>query len=310
MAKQSPSMGSSGLSTWREVRRNGRKMLASGTKSFLDNDLMSYASAVSFQVAFAVLPLVMTGLALLAFLGLAEVWDADLAPRVQDAVQEDAFSVIDRTAEQILGEKRGTWLTFGVVFALWQISGAIRATMSPLNLVYGSEEERPWWQRFLVSLALALAIGPLVAGAALIVQLGPRLLGAADLPRAVEIVLYVARWGLAVAFLLVAVWLLIRYATGRPQPFAWAGLGSIFVVVAWLVASAGFGLYASRIADYGSIFGSLATVIVLLTYIYISSISLLFGVQLDACVRERARDAEDGEGRRAKRPGAGVAARA
>ena len=255
---------------------------------------MSYASAVSFQVAFAVLPLVMTGLALLAFLGLGGVWDSDLAPRVQEAVQQDAFSVIDRTADQILGEKRGTWLTFGVFFALWQISGAIRATMTPLNLVYGSEEGRSWWRRFLVSLALALLIGPLVAGAALIIQLGPRILGAVGLPRAIELVLHVARWGVAIAFLLLAVWLLIRYATSRPQPFAWAGLGSIFVVGAWLVASVCFGLYASRIADYGSVFGSLATVIVLLTYIYISSIALLFGIQLDACVRERVRDADSG----------------
>ena len=52
MAERVSLTGSSGFSTWGEVRRDGRKMLASGTKSFLDNDLMSYASAVSFQVAF------------------------------------------------------------------------------------------------------------------------------------------------------------------------------------------------------------------------------------------------------------------
>lgn len=297
MARRVRLLESAGLSTWGEVRRNGRRMLSTGARSFAEHDLMSYASAVSFQVAFALIPLVLTGLALLGFLGLAEVWRSDLAPRVREAVEPDTFSVIDRGADQILGEKRGVWLTFGIVFALWQISGAVRATMTPLNLVYGSDEDRAWWHRFLVSLGLALAIGPLVVGAALLVQLGPRLLRSLTLPAAFELVLYVARWGVAVAFLIVAVWLLIRYATARPQPFPWAGLGSVFVVGAWIVASVAFGLYATRIADYQSVFGSLASIIVLLTYIYISSLALLFGIQLDACVRERV-----GASRTRKRP--------
>ena len=279
----------SGLADWRRLPRSGRRMLASGARSFAENDLLSYASAIAFQVLFALIPLALAAVALLGFLNLEEVWDSDLAPAVQDRVQEDAFSVIDRTAGEILGEKRGLWLTLGAAFALWQVSGAIRAAMTPLNLIYGAEERRSWWGRLLASFGLALAIGPLVVGAALLVQAGPRLVGALDLPAAAAALAHVARWGLALVFLAAAVWLLIRYATANPQPIAWTGIGTVFVVVAWLAASFGFGLYATYVADYGSVFGGLATVYVLLTYLYLSALALLFGIQLDACVREEAK---------------------
>ncbi len=266
-----------------------------GGKSFAENDLLSYASAIGFQVLFALIPLTLAGLALLGFLNLEEVWRSDLAPDVRERLGEDSFAVVDRTIEQILGEKRGIWLTFGLAFALWQVSGAVRATMWPLNVIYGVEEERPFVRRFLTSFALAAAIGPLVVGAALLIQLGRRLLGAVALPSALEYVLYVLRWGAAVALLATAVWLLIHFAPAKPQSFAWAGIGSVFVVVAWIVASLAFGFYATRIADYGNVFGSLASVIVLMTYIYISCVALMFGIQLDACVRQTVEESGSSE---------------
>lgn len=282
--------GGLGLRDWRGLRGRAKRMFMSGARSFAERDLLSYASAIAFQVLFALVPLTLAAIALLGFFNLEEIWEEELGPEVQDLVQPDAFSVIDRTVEQILGEKRGLWLTFGAVFALWQISGAVRATMSPLNLMYSSDEERPWWKRFLVSIALALAIGPLVVSAALIVQAGPRLLGLVELPTAVAVALRIGRWGVAVVLLAAAVLLLIHYAPAKPQSLGWASLGTVFVVVSWLVASLGFGLYAAYVADYGSVFGGLATVIVLMTYIYISCLALLFGIQLDVCVREEVRE--------------------
>ncbi len=260
-------------------------MLATGVRSFLDNDLLSYASALAFRILFALVPLLLAGLALVGFLGLDETWKSDLGPRVRDAVQPDAFSVIDRTVKEILGEKRFLWLTFGVAFALWQVGAAVRTLMAPLNRVYGLEEERPGWRRLATSLLVAVPIAALVVGAALVIQLGPRILRSVHLPALLELVLYVARWGLAVAMLVLAVSLLIRYAPAKPQSFAWAGVGSVLVIGSWLLASVGFGLYATFVADYRSAYGSLASAIVLLTYLFVSCVALFFGLQVDGCVR-------------------------
>ncbi len=275
------------LGDWPEVKQSGKEIVRGGVRSFLEHDLLSFASAIAFQVLFALIPLSLAALALLGFLNLEDIWSNDLAPRVRERVAADAYSVIDRTVEQILGEKRLLWLTFGVVFAVWQLSGAVRATMGPLNRIYGTEENRPWWHRFLVSIGLALAIFPLVGGAALLLQIGGRVNRWLGTTGSLDLLVDVVRWGLAIAALAFAVWLLLKGAPATPETLALAGLGSAFILISWIVASVAFGFYATTIANYRSAFGSLATVIVLLTYLYVSSIALLFGAVLDARVREQ-----------------------
>ena len=76
------------------------------------------------------------------------------------------------------------------------------------------------------------------------------------------------------------------------------GFGSIVVVTAWVGTSLVFGLYLTSIADYGSIFGALATVVVALTYLYLASSAVLVGAQVDALVRERVRNGGRGRYRR------------
>ena len=64
--------------------------------------------------------------------------------------------------------------------------------------------------------------------------------------------------------------------------------GTGLVLASWVLTSIGFGLYATYVASYTSVFGHLAGVFVLLLYLWLSANAFLVGIQLDACVRERA----------------------
>ncbi|MEA3136042.1 MAG: rane protein [Thermoplasmata archaeon] len=119
--------------------------------------------------------------------------------------------------------------------------------------------------------AVPTAIGEAVAIAWLLPALG--------------LVLLVARWAAAGALLLLAVGLLLHYAPERHQPLEWVSLGSLVIIVAWLAMSAAFGFYLTEVASYGSVFGPLATVVVLMGYLYFSTVIFLGGVQLDALAR-------------------------
>jgi membrane protein len=264
------------------------RIVRTGAESFLRHDLPSYASAIAFQTLFALVPAALAGVALLGFLDLEDVWQNELRPAARDRLESDALSVLDRVVAHVLGEQQSVWLTFGLAFALWQVSGAIRATMTPLNSVYHDEEERPWWRRLLVSLALAPAVAGSIGLALAAVHFGPLLLRRLELPGALEGAIAVGRWGLAVALLFLANWLILRFAPSRSHTAGWTTLGAAFVVVAWIVASLGFAAYATAIADYGSLFGSLAAFIVGMVYLYVSALAFLVGVQLDACVRTEA----------------------
>jgi membrane protein len=96
---------------------------------------------------------------------------------------------------------------------------------------------------------------------------------------------FALRWGIALALLSTAVWLLLRFAPAHPGPHRWVSFGSGLCVLVWVCTSVVFGFYVTDVANYGSIFGSLATVFILMTYLYVSACAFLIGAQLDAIVR-------------------------
>jgi membrane protein len=119
-----------------------------------------------------------------------------------------------------------------------------------------------------------------------IVRFGPLITG--DVDGLLAILSFLVRWLLAAAVLAVGVALLVRFGSATRQPLPWVSLGTGLVLIAWILTSIAFGVYATYIASYGSVFGHLATFFVLLIYVYLIANAFLVGIQLDACVRERA----------------------
>jgi membrane protein len=251
--------------------------------AYVENDLLTYASAISFQILSSLVPLGLFAFGLLGFLHLEGVWADDLAPRVQAAVSPPAFALADDVVTNALSDRQAFWITAGLVIALWEISGAIRATMGALNTVYGLETRRSWRRRMGVSTLLALAVGACWLGAIAIVVVAPLLYG--DVSGAVAALAFVARWAAAGLLLLLAVALMLHFAPERRSPLEWVTFGSVLIMAGWLAMSLGFGFYLREIADYNSIFGGLATVVVLIAYLYAAAVVFLGGVQVDALAR-------------------------
>lgn len=284
-----------GGADWRAVKKYAERKGARGLgrdvlDAFEQNRILTYASAVSFQLLFALIPLLLAGVAVLGFLDLEEVWRDELAPRLEERVSSSVYEVVDRSIESVLGSQRGFWLTLGAGLALWELSGAVRAVMGALNDVYGVEEARPFLRRFGVSLLLAVALALLLGLAVLALQLMPRLAGVLELG-SLAVLAVAGAWFVAFALMIVAVAIMMRFAPARPHSMGWLGFGTLLVVVGWAVASIGFAAYATRIASYSTIYGSLGVVILLLTYIYISALVFLGGAQVDALVRGYVGDA-------------------
>jgi len=250
-----------------------------------EQDLLTYASAIAFQTLTSLIPLALLTLSVMGFLDLGDVWTKDLGPQVKEQVSANVFAVIDDVARHTLGSKQGWWLTAGLVFTLWQTSGVARAIMGALSRVYGDGEDRPFVRRYLISFALGLAVAVCVLGALTIVRFGGAILGLEDVGWAGKAVLIVVEWSAALALLTTAVWLLLRFAPAHPGPHRWISFGSALCVIAWVGTSAVFGFYVTDVADYGSVFGSLATVFLLMTYLYISACAFLIGAEVDAIVR-------------------------
>lgn len=246
---------------------------------FGENDLLTFASAIAFQVMTALIPLLMFGLALLGLLSLDSAWSHHLAPQLRDHMSHELFALTDKVVRTALHSKQVFWLSAGFLLAIWEISGGVRAVMDALSRIYGDRDVRRRRVRYALSFALALAVLVLGLLAFATVRFEPNVLHGT--------VFSLLRWPVAFGILSLLAWLLLRFAPDHSHADHLVSIGSGFCVAAWLLTSALFGLYVNYVADYGSIFSSFALLFALLTYLYISACAFLAGAQLDALLRKQ-----------------------
>ncbi len=221
--------------------------------------------------------------------------------KLQGIIPSQASNLLEGSLRR-LTEKQGTSITLvavGGVLALWSLSGAMQNVMWALNLAYGREETRGFVRRRIVAAGMAvfalmgsaLALGLLVLGPHLSRWIGD----AIGNKSVVEIVWWAAQWPILIGGLLLA-FAVIYYLGPNVEHPKWhfISLGAVFAVVVWLVASGAFAFYASRFGSYNKAWGSLSAVVVMLTWLWISSVALLLGAEINA-EAERSRELRRGE---------------
>jgi len=254
---------------------------------FARHRLLNSASAISFQTLKALVPLALFGIALIGALGLPELWDEQLSESVARQLTPTAFTAIDDAVRRIMTRGGPALPVFAGALLLWYVSGAVRACMGGINLIYEAADHRPLRHRWGVSFALALGIAVAVVVAVLGFAAGPRLARGPG-----HVILLVLRWPFAVVALGLAVGLLVHYGPAERRQARWASLGALLVVAAWIVEALLFGWYVTSLADFKSASGGLTVFLVLAAFLYTASIIFLVGVELDELLRK---DADAGQ---------------
>jgi membrane protein len=267
-----------------------RKFVKLWVDLFAEHKLLDHAGAMAFAVLKALVPLTLLGFAVLGVTGQKHVWEHTISPALKGHVQPTTLRAIDSAVERIFAHNSVGLVVFASVLTLWYVSGSVRAVMGATNDIYGCEERRSVKVRFPLSFALAAAITLCLVGALLTVLAGPELARHG----ALEVVVAIGRWIVAIALLAVAVGLLMRFAPVDSRPYSWVSGGSLIVILAWVAASLIFRVFVTDIANFKTATGSLAVFLVLGGYVYTSSIIFLVGVEIDELLREDATAGERG----------------
>jgi membrane protein len=257
---------------------------------FDEHGLLDRASAISFAVMKALVPLTLLGLAVLGAVGQRHVWKGTIFPQIKPHVEPATARAIDTAVEKIFSTDSTALIVFAAIMALWYISGSVRGVMTATNTIYECEETRSWKVRYPLSIGLAAGIAVCVVGATLAVLAAPALASHGVL----EVVVAIGRWLVALVLLGLAVALLMRYAPVKPRPNAWVSGGSILVILAWVAASMIFRLLVTHVLNFKTATGGLAVFLVLSGYVYTSSIIFLLGVEVDELLREDATEGQRG----------------
>lgn len=265
-------------------------------RRMLEDEVPGRAAQMSFFFFLSVFP---TLLILMATLGL--FLDAQwlvretVLERLASVAPAGTVRVFTRLLDHLAGRAPAP-LTWGVILALWAASSGMVATIRGLNKAYRVTEQRSWWRRRLVGLALTAVLVLLTAAAMLLLAYGvpageayARRIG---LGPAYVVAWQIGQWLLVVGFVLVAFNLLYHFGPHRPDArWRWLRPGTLAAIVLWLAASLGLKAYVSRFGEYNLAYGSLGAVIVLMLWFHLTSLAMLTGAEINAQLESSEDDA-------------------
>ena len=229
---------------------------------------------------------------------LTSVMPADAAK----LVGEQLLSVV-----QTSGGKKGVGLLVALAIALFGARNAAGSVITGLNIAYEEKETRSFIRVNLLALAItAGAVALVIMAMVAVAALGHLERFVPNLPRAVVTAGKLGSYVLLLLGAALGAAALYRYAPNRENAkWAWITPGSGFASIGWIVLTVGFGFYAAHLGNYGKTYGSLATVIVILTWIYLSAYVFLLGGELNSEIEHQtAEDTTDGSAKPAGARGA------
>lgn len=281
------------------------KRLGKPIRKFVEDDMSSYAAALSFWVFFSLFPFILFLVTLLSFLRIPDFFDW-LVDQARTVMPEQATGQVEQIVGQIRAGASGGLLSFVVVVALWSASAAVRMAMYALNLAYNVEEARPAWKRYPLSIVYTVLLAAMVIVAVGLMLVGPQVMEwfAAQVGLGPLFVMLWAWLHFPVALLLLMIFVALVYYMfpNVDQPFRFITPGAILAVIVWLAASLGFSFYVSNFAGYAAIYGGVGAIVVLLLYIFISVAVLLFGAEVNAEIYQQFADGEDGGEKTQEKP--------
>jgi membrane protein len=277
-------------------RLSGREYLQVLKRSFSkfkEDNLTSVAAALAYY-GFLAIPSVL--LMAVGIFGLASNPDgaARLVDRLSGVMPEEAQTLLTDSLARLTKDTGSgvTILVIGSLLALWSLTGAMQNVMWGLNIAYERDETRGFVRKRLTALRMVAFAGGAVLLVFVLLVLGPHMVAwigdAVGSESAVRWVWWTAQWPILLVGLLVA-FAGILYLGPNVEHRRWRILsfGALLAIVLFLVLSGAFAFYASRFGSYNKTWGSLSAVVVMLTWLWLSSVALLFGAEVNAEIERR-----------------------
>lgn len=276
-------------------------MLKRAFASFRRHQMTDWAAAMTYYLVMALFPGLLVAVSLLGLVGeqslvtdaTAYLEDANAPEEVVGAVEASLATLIETS-----GAKAGVGLALGVLIGLNGASGAFAAAGRALNIVFAVDEDRGFVRRKLVDIGWTVVVILLGLIALVSVFLGgdmaKDLFGTIGLGETAGTVWTWARWLVALAAMLVTFAVIYSFAPDLPhRRFEWFSPGAALGVAIWLAASGAFFFYVSNFGDYGATYGAFAGAVILLLWLYITSLAFLLGGEVNGTI-ERSRTAGRG----------------
>lgn len=251
------------------------------------DSLLNKASSLAYNFMMAIFPSIIFIFTLIPYIPI-ENFQNQLMSIISLLLPENAYLAFETTLEDIVKNQNGKLLSIGFILALVFATNGIHTLMEAFNKSSLIVETRSWWTQRIVSINLTLLIAfSLIIGVSVMV-IGEFLinflreeLNLKDGKFWIYLIM-VSRWLIIIVVYFVTCSLLYRYGPANSKKWKFFSGGSWLATILAIISSIGFSYYINNFGTYNKIYGSIGTLLVIMIWLYINSLILLIGFELNA----------------------------
>ena len=270
--------------TPQEIPAKGWKDIAKRTLKEVKADQVPLLGAgVAFYILLALFPAIIAGVSIYGLVADPQTV-RDQINQLTNMLSPETAKLVGTQLEQVTssaGGALGLATVLGILTALWSASSGMKALITGVNLAYDETEGRKFVKLRGLSILMTLGAMVLLAVALALIVGFPAVPD--SWPTPLQWTAAILRFVLLAVLLMAGLAALYRYAPDRDSPkWSWASPGSVVATVLWVLASVGFSVYVNAFGNYNKTYGTLAGIIILMFWLYLTAFVVLVGAELNA----------------------------
>lgn len=269
-----------------EIPASGWKEIGSRVVSQLSKDHVQIVSAgVGFYFFMAIFPTIVAALSVYGLV-LDPAQIQDHVDGLAQFLPGEAYGIIESIIEPIVSkpaQSLGWGLVISILLSIWSANQGTKALFEGINIAYNEIDNRNFFKK--TGLTLLFTFGGIILGfiSILIVILFPALIDQVQLGSTLETVLGWTRWLILAFIIIFGLGLLYKKAPNRDNPeLKWVSWGSVVATVLWILGSLLFSWYVNNFGSYDDMYGSFASVIIMLLWMFLTAFIILLGAEINS----------------------------
>lgn len=247
--------------------------------------LTSRAGSIAFSFFIALFPFALVLLTLIPFVPIEGFQDDFIAIIFKILPSKEASDAVSHVLNDIANNKYGELLSFGFILAIFLMTNGVNAVLSGFEYTFHEIQTRTVIRQYLVSLAISLVLAFLLlitVAIIILIEFFINSLNEQGVVSDTNFWLSSLQFIVLIGMLFVSISLLYYFGTREGRKSSFFSAGTILTIILFLINFKIFQVYLEKFSQYNQLYGSIGTVLIIMLFIWLNSIILLLGFELNA----------------------------
>lgn len=256
-------------------------------KKVKEDDVVALASQLAYNLILAFFPFLMF---LMTLVGLSSLSSNDVLISLKNVLPLSAYQLIKSTVIEVVDTQQKGLLWLSILLALWTSSSAFSGVIKGLNKAYEVKETRSYFKVTYISILCTLAFALMIIITLFLMVfgdlIGKFLITKFPFDKAIKFTWDMFRFIILISMMILIFASLYYFTPNRRLIWSEVLPGAVISTIGWLTTSYGFSFYVNNFGNYSRFYGSLGAIFVLMTWLFLTSLLLILGGEINAVLAE------------------------